>query len=141
MRPDHGALVLGQVVAEGPLPREDIEVIEPEVGQYLQELALAVHRPEHLGPLELPDHRLGTLLARHLHALLAERLGERVGVHQAPRRHRRDPETRQPPLHGAVVQALGVELGLDPGSDTHPPDRLHVAGPGPYPRRSRRWRT
>ena len=32
-------------------------------------------------------------------------------------------------LGAAVVDALGMELALDPGVEAHAPDRLHVARP------------
>ena len=48
MRPDRVALVLGEVLLRRALAGEDVEVIEPEVGHHLFELALAVGRAENL---------------------------------------------------------------------------------------------
>ena len=64
MRPDRLALVLGEQEAHASLPRVDVEMVEPEVGQHFLELPLAVDRAQHLLFLEFLK-RLRTLRRPH----------------------------------------------------------------------------
>jgi hypothetical protein len=153
VRPDHVALVFGEVFPRRALAGEDVEVIEPEVGHHFLELPIAVDGAENLLLGELGDHF--ALLARHFHLLGGARLllrrvgrGALVGQLRLAPRHlrghvvvfgdlpaaeRQRLESGQPSRHRRIGDPLRRELLVDvPGQ----PDLAHpfdISGAGAEP--------
>ena len=158
--PDRVPFVLREVLLCRALAREHVEVVEPEVGHHLFELALAVGGPQDLLFGQLRQHL--ARLARRLHlfrrahrlAVSARvRLRRHAGIFRrvlldVPPRHQRRHEVlireltralgqrlewRETRRHRAVGEALGMELLIDIGREPHLPDPIHVARARPEP--------
>ena len=56
------AIVLGQQEPVAAFPRVDVEMVEPEIGEHLLQLALAIHRAKQLLLRQLEDDSIGLLL-------------------------------------------------------------------------------
>src|SRR5579864_3999337 len=62
MRTDHRLLIVGDEQTLGALAYENIEVVEPEIGHHLFELAFAVYRTQQLGLREFLDYDRGRIV-------------------------------------------------------------------------------
>src|SRR6266850_5035277 len=144
-RSDRVALVLGQHEAIAPLARVDVEMVEPEIGEQLLELALAVVGAQQLLLRELDDDAVGftldgirRLLIRRSRLAglrvrfpLAARLDLRplVVVEDLPRAEADGREAGQPPRHRGVRNPLRVKLLVEIARDAHRPNCIDIAGP------------
>ena len=108
MRTDHVALIRSDEIPIGALVDINVEVVEPEVGHHLFELAVAVGGAQDLGLHQfIGHHRLGTVHGHDGLALLGRHVveyGVAVGRIEAARKdfafHRRH-------LHQLGVAILG----------------------------------
>ncbi len=146
MRPDRVPFVLRQHEPDLALTRVHVEVVEPEVGQDLLQLPLAVGGAQHLLRAELDHGPVGLLLHGIRHS---RRLGLRLGLvgcrslPLSPGLHRRlrellrdlsraEPkcdQTRQTSLNGAVRDPFRTELLVDVRLQSSRPDLLDIARP------------
>jgi hypothetical protein len=154
VRADRVALVFSQVLARLAFPRENVEVIEPEVHHHFFELAFAVGRAENLLLHQFHEHqalsargvehlgrshrlRLGLRLT--LHCLLASGLlplpssherREEVSFGELARALRQGLKPGKPWSHARISKAFRMELLVDIGLQSHLSHPLNISRPG-----------
>ncbi len=137
---DDVALVRPDVPAALALGREDVEVIEPEIGHHLLELSLAHHGAHGLGRLQLGHdadrpllegvhvHQITAAHLAGLHLLARARIRPRITAEQVGDRHAKGREVLQRGVGRGVVDAARHKLLLEIGLKAQGADALDIAG-------------
>ena len=100
VRPDGIALIARQHGAHAVLALEDVEVVEPEIGQHLFQLPVRIERAIKLGFAQIADHHLLRRAQHHAHAPQFGLAGKRVGGQRA----------------GKPLEFVGIQGGEESGS-------------------------
>ena len=100
VRPDGVALIARQHGAHAVLALEDVEVVEPEVGQDLFQLAVGIERAVQFGFAQIADHQLLRRARHYAHAAQFGLAGKRVGGQRA----------------GKPLELVGIKCGEECGS-------------------------
>ena len=152
MRTDRVALVRREVHPRDAPVGKDVEVVEPEIDQYFLQLPLAVDGPQQLlgnqfleEDLLLPKsrptfgrsftRRLGARRRLRLTAALLAQLQERLQIllRNLLRRHAQGRHACQPGVDGAIGDAAGLKLLVDPRRQANPAHAVDIARARPEP--------